>query len=186
MSNRQAGIKGFFFKPWKGFSFLVQIETHGAKKNCFEITHPVPSYFGLNPRHNTNYHLTRPHESREKLRRNETGYPVLQTPHRILLRGNRSKYPTRPSFPAGRFVLVSRCFIFRKAMVLVMMSILMHMMAAGSLSGMEHGVHPITTNLGNQVSILQGFSKKNSVIRNLKIGQIEAFRHFLRTANVKK
>ena len=45
-------------------------------------------------------------------------------------------------------------------MVLVMMSILMHMMAAGSLSGMEHGVHPITTNLGNQVSILQGFAKK--------------------------
>ena len=71
-------------------------------------------------------------------------------------------------------------------MVLVMMSILMHMMAAGSLSGMEHGVHPITTNLGNQVSILQGFPKKNSVIRDLKIGQIEAFPHFLRTANVKK
>ena len=45
-------------------------------------------------------------------------------------------------------------------MVLVTMSILMHMMAAGSLSGMEHGVHPITTNLGNQVSILQGFPKK--------------------------
>ena len=130
--------------------------------------------------------LMRPHESREKLRRNETGYPVLQTPHRILLTGNRSKYPTRPSFPAGRFVLVSMCFIFRKAMVLVMMSIPMHMMAAGSLSGMEHGVPPITTNLGNQVSILQGFPKKNSVIRNLKIGQIEAFRHFLRTANVKK
>ena len=71
-------------------------------------------------------------------------------------------------------------------MVLVMMSILMHMMAAGSLSGMEHGVHPITTNLGNQVSILQGFAKKNSIIRDLQIGQIEAFRHFLRTANVKK
>lgn len=161
MSKGHAEIQGFFFKPWKGFSFLIQIETHGARKNCFGSTHPFPSYFGLNPRHNTNYHLTRPHKSREKLRRNETGYPVL------LLRGNRSKYPTRPSFPAGRFVLVSLCFIFRKAMVLVMMSILMHMMAAGSLSGMEHGVHRITTNLGNQVSILQRFPKKIPLLETL-------------------
>ena len=39
-------------------------------------------------------------------------------------------------------------------MVLVMMSIPTHMMAAGSLYGMERGVHPITTNHGNQVSKL--------------------------------
>ena len=55
-------------------------------------------------------------------------------------------------------------------MVLVTMSILMHMMAAGSLSGMEHGVHPITTNLGNQVSILQGFPKKILLLETSKVG----------------
>ena len=119
--------------------------------------------------------LMRPHESREKLRRHETGYPVLQTPQRTPLRGNRGKYPTRPSSQAGRFVLVSMCFIFRKAMVLVMMSIPMHMMAAGSLSGMEHGVHPITTNLGNQVSILQGFPKKIPSLETLRSDRSRLF-----------
>ena len=117
----------------------------------------------------------RPHESRETLRRDETGYPVLQTPQRTPLRGNGGKYPTRPSFQAGRFVLVSMCFIFRKAMVLVMMSILMHMMAAGSLSGMEHGVHPITTNLGNQVSLLQGFPKKIPLLETLRSDRSRLF-----------
>ena len=53
-------------------------------------------------------------------------------------------------------------------MVLVMMSILMHMMAAGSLSGMEHGVHPITTNLGNQVSVPQGVAKKIQLLEALR------------------
>ena len=60
-------------------------------------------------------------------------------------------------------------------MVLVMMSILMHMMAAGSLSGMEHGVLPITTNLGNQVSILQGFPKKIPLLETIRSDRSRLF-----------
>ena len=46
------------------------------------------------------------------------------------------------------------CVLSRKGMVLVMTSILMHMMAAGSSFGTVHRVHPINTDLGCQVSML--------------------------------